>query len=105
MSPGRRGCAGFGRRATAPGGWGATGAGTGPRGGGPGGGTPGRGAGARAGLGAPPGAGGGGGAFGVEPRWGARCREGEPAEPLYREAIDWLGRTRLRVELGRAHLL
>ena len=27
------------------------------------------------------------------------------AETLYREAIDRLGRTRLRIELGRAHLL
>ncbi len=39
----------------------------------------------------------------------ARCRallsEGEAAERLYREAIDALGRTRVRVELARAHLL
>jgi DNA-binding CsgD family transcriptional regulator len=44
-------------------------------------------------------------AFGVEARSRALCSEGETAETLYREAIDWLGRTRLRVELGRAHLL
>jgi DNA-binding CsgD family transcriptional regulator/tetratricopeptide (TPR) repeat protein len=39
----------------------------------------------------------------------ARCRallsEGETAEGLYREAIERLGRTRLRPELARAHLL
>jgi len=44
-------------------------------------------------------------AFGVEARSRALCSEGETAETLYRQAIDWLGRTRLRVELGRAHLL
>jgi DNA-binding CsgD family transcriptional regulator len=43
--------------------------------------------------------------------WGiqARCRallsEGESAERLHREAIERLGRTRLRPELARAHLL
>jgi ATP/maltotriose-dependent transcriptional regulator MalT len=45
--------------------------------------------------------------------WGlgmaARCRallsEGEAADDLYREAIERLGRTRLRPELARAHLL
>jgi DNA-binding CsgD family transcriptional regulator len=31
--------------------------------------------------------------------------DGENAETLYREALERLGRTRLRVELGRAHLL
>jgi ATP/maltotriose-dependent transcriptional regulator MalT len=39
----------------------------------------------------------------------ARCRallsEGETADGLYREAIERLGRTRLRPELARAHLL
>jgi hypothetical protein len=39
----------------------------------------------------------------------ARCRalvsEAEVAEPWYREAIERLGRTRLRPELARAHLL
>jgi DNA-binding CsgD family transcriptional regulator len=45
--------------------------------------------------------------------WGlgiaARCRalvsEGQAADGLYREAIDRLGRTKLRTELARAHLL
>jgi DNA-binding CsgD family transcriptional regulator len=45
--------------------------------------------------------------------WGlgahARCRallsHGEAAESLHREAIERLGRTRVRVELARAHLL
>ena len=31
--------------------------------------------------------------------------EGEAAEPLYRQAIERLERTRVRVELARAHLL
>ena len=39
----------------------------------------------------------------------ARCRallsDGEAADELYRESIERLGRTRLRPELGRAHLL
>ncbi len=43
--------------------------------------------------------------LGVEARSRALLSEGETVETLYREAIDRLGRTRLRVELGRAHLL
>jgi DNA-binding transcriptional ArsR family regulator len=35
----------------------------------------------------------------------ALVSEGAVAESLHREAIDRLGRTRLRVELARAHLL
>jgi ATP/maltotriose-dependent transcriptional regulator MalT len=39
----------------------------------------------------------------------ARCRallsEGDVAERLYREAVERLGRTRIRVALARAHLL
>ena len=44
-------------------------------------------------------------ALGVEARSRALLSEGETAETLYREAIDRLGRTRVRMELGRAHLL
>ncbi len=44
-------------------------------------------------------------ALGVEARSRALVSDGENAETLYREAIDRLGRTRLRWELGRAHLL
>jgi len=44
-------------------------------------------------------------ALGVEARSRALVTEGENAETLYREAIDRLGRTRVRMELGRAHLL
>jgi DNA-binding CsgD family transcriptional regulator len=44
-------------------------------------------------------------ALGVEARSRALVSEGETAETLYREAIDRLGRTRVRLELGRAHLL
>jgi ATP/maltotriose-dependent transcriptional regulator MalT len=43
--------------------------------------------------------------LGVEARCRALLNEGETAERLYREAIDRLGRTRLRPELARAHLL
>jgi DNA-binding CsgD family transcriptional regulator len=44
-------------------------------------------------------------ALGVEARARALLTEGEAAEPLYRQAIDALKRTRVRVELARAHLL
>ena len=41
----------------------------------------------------------------VEARSQALVSDGQGAETLYREAIDRLARTRLRVELGRAQLL
>jgi DNA-binding CsgD family transcriptional regulator len=44
-------------------------------------------------------------ALGIEARSRALLSEGEAAERLYREAIDRLARTRVRVELARAHLL
>jgi DNA-binding CsgD family transcriptional regulator len=44
-------------------------------------------------------------ALGVEARSRALLSEGDTTEALYREALDRLGRTRLRVELGRTHLL
>jgi DNA-binding CsgD family transcriptional regulator len=43
--------------------------------------------------------------LGIEARSRALRSEGEAAEGLYREAIERLGRTRLRPELARAHLL
>jgi DNA-binding CsgD family transcriptional regulator len=43
--------------------------------------------------------------LGIEARSRALLSEGETAEGLYREAIDRLGRTQLRPELARAHLL
>src|SRR6476646_9205662 len=43
--------------------------------------------------------------LGIEARSRALLSEGETAEGLYREAIDRLGRTALRPELARAHLL
>ena len=44
-------------------------------------------------------------ALGIEARVRALLSEGEVAERLYRESIERLGRTRVRVELARAHLL
>jgi DNA-binding CsgD family transcriptional regulator len=44
-------------------------------------------------------------AFGVEARSRALLSDGEAAERLYREAIERLQRTRIRVELARAHLV
>ncbi|HEX5900814.1 MAG TPA: AAA family ATPase [Solirubrobacteraceae bacterium] len=43
--------------------------------------------------------------LGIEARSRALLSEGETAERLYQEAIERLGRTRLRPELARAHLL
>jgi DNA-binding CsgD family transcriptional regulator len=44
-------------------------------------------------------------ALGVEAHSRALLSDGEAAERLYREAIERLGRTRIRVALARAHLL
>jgi hypothetical protein len=44
-------------------------------------------------------------ALGIEARCRALVSHGETAERSYHEAIDRLGRTRLRPELARAHLL
>jgi DNA-binding CsgD family transcriptional regulator len=44
-------------------------------------------------------------ALGVEARSRALLTDGEAAEPLYRQAIERLDRTRIRVELARAHLV
>ena len=43
--------------------------------------------------------------LGIEARSRALLSEGEAAERLYREAIERLGRTQLRPELARAHLV
>src|SRR5260370_32262953 len=42
--------------------------------------------------------------LGVEAQCRALLTEGEAAEPLYREALGRLGRTRMRPLLARAHL-
>jgi DNA-binding CsgD family transcriptional regulator len=44
-------------------------------------------------------------ALGIEARARALVSDGEAADSRFREAIDYLGRTPLRVELGRAQLL
>ncbi len=44
-------------------------------------------------------------ALGIEARSRALLSDGASAERLHREAIERLGRTRVRVELARAHLL
>jgi DNA-binding CsgD family transcriptional regulator len=44
-------------------------------------------------------------ALGIRARSSALLSEGETAERLYRESIELLGRTRLRPELARTHLL
>jgi DNA-binding CsgD family transcriptional regulator len=44
-------------------------------------------------------------ALGVEARSRAQISDGADAERLYHEAIERLGRTRMRAELARAHLL
>jgi DNA-binding CsgD family transcriptional regulator len=44
-------------------------------------------------------------ALGIEARVRALSSDGGAAEALYREALERLGRTRLRIELARTHLL
>jgi hypothetical protein len=44
-------------------------------------------------------------ALGIEARSRALLSEGQTADRLYREAIERLGRSRMRAELARAHLL
>ena len=43
--------------------------------------------------------------LGIEARCRALISDGDDAEVLYQEALDRLGRTRIRVQLARAHLL
>jgi DNA-binding CsgD family transcriptional regulator len=43
--------------------------------------------------------------LGIEARVRALLSDGEVADDFYRESIERLGRTRVRVELARAHLL
>jgi DNA-binding CsgD family transcriptional regulator len=43
--------------------------------------------------------------LGIEARCRALLTDGDEADALYRDAIDRLGRTSIRVQLGRAHLL
>jgi DNA-binding CsgD family transcriptional regulator len=44
-------------------------------------------------------------ALGIEARLGALLSDGDEADELYKEAIRRLGRTRIRVQLARTHLL
>jgi DNA-binding CsgD family transcriptional regulator len=44
-------------------------------------------------------------ALGIEARIRALLGDGEPVESRYRESIERLGRTRIRVELARSHLV
>jgi DNA-binding CsgD family transcriptional regulator len=44
-------------------------------------------------------------ALGIEARVRALASEGEAADALYRESIERLGRTRVRAQLARGHLL
>jgi DNA-binding CsgD family transcriptional regulator len=44
-------------------------------------------------------------ALGIQARSRALLSEGDPAERLYLEAVERLGRTRIRTELARTHLL
>src|SRR6185437_2228653 len=44
-------------------------------------------------------------ALGIEARSRALVSEAAEAEPLYRDAIERLGRTKLRPEIARAHLV